>query len=439
MKAKKYILNFSSQFVMNLVSQAIGIFTLPYAARMLGPGKFGEFNLVLSISGYVTILATFGFLQYASRELPRMDDVRPLVNAVRTLRLLLGFLSLGVMVVLGMVLDYSDDFLVLSIIAGANIVLGAFDMRNVFTARDQMWRVSYLGILGSLAYAVALYLMVDSPDDIVAYGICWMINVIVPVGVSLYLYARHFGGMKLTLKYDKWDELKRESVPLGLSSITGTINAYFAGVIIGFYLTAADLGYYSAGLRLVLLFTTLFNLVGAVVTPTISRLYVKDRAKLLRFLQMYFLVALLLGLSSAVALWLLSGWVVGTLFGAEYARSTELVRIWALFLLPLTPMSIFFTGSLIPCNGSRDYFLASLAGAVATLVSIPALLYALGLPGAPFASVAAELTVASLGAYFLRRRLGLSAGEMRSLFNLKQAFEQVLAVMRGKEASALEG
>ena len=73
---RKFILNFSSQLAMSVLSQGILLFALPYAARVLGAEKFGEFNLATSFSAYATLLGSFGIILYSARELPRTDKVQ---------------------------------------------------------------------------------------------------------------------------------------------------------------------------------------------------------------------------------------------------------------------------------------------------------------------------------------------------------------------------
>jgi O-antigen/teichoic acid export membrane protein len=436
LKARKYILNFSSQFVVNIVSQAIGLLTLPYTARVLGAQKFGEYNLASSIASYAGIIASFGFIAYSNREMPRLEDVGTLVNPVRTLKLLLGLVSLAVMVGVGLFTHISTDFLPLCLITGAGILLSAFDMRNVFIARDQLWRVSYHGIIGQLFFVALLFTTVHTQGDVVPYALCSLAYAAIPTAMSLWLYGREFGGMRLTLKYDKWGELARESVPLGFSAITAMVNTYFAGLIVGLYLSTTDLGYFSAGFRLVMIFITIFNLLGTVVVPTISRLYVRDRAQLLRFMQMYFLVSVVIGIGSAIALWIIAEWFVGAFFGANYVSAIPLVKIWAIGLLPLTPLSIFFAGSLIPCNGSKEYFKASVSGAIVSLAGTPLLLHFGGLGAAPYSHIFMELTVATTGAFLLVRKLELSRREALQLFNVRVALRELIKTIRVREVTA---
>jgi O-antigen/teichoic acid export membrane protein len=53
------------------------------------------------------------------------------------------------------------------------------------------------------------------------------------------------------------------------------------------------------------------------MSPTIARLYIASREKLLQFLQMYLAISMVIGCGSALALYLLSDWIVLKLFGPQ--------------------------------------------------------------------------------------------------------------------------
>jgi O-antigen/teichoic acid export membrane protein len=166
--------------------------------------------------------------------------------------------------------------------------------------------------------------------------------------------------------------------------------------------------------------------------PSISKLFVKDRAELLRFLQMYFALSIVIGVGAAVSLYLVSDWIVTLLFGAKYLEAIPLLKIWALGMLPLTPLAIFFAGSLVPCNASKAYFYCSLAGAIVTVGSIPVLVWWLGLGGVPFASIVSELVITITGAYFLAKQLKLTGPEMLALVNIPAAIRALVGIIRTK-------
>ena len=245
MSAKKYVMNFSSQLGANALSLLLSLFTTPYAARVLGPSKFGEYNLATSFAVYATLLSAFGFSVYASREVPRIEKVHSLVNVSTSLKATLSILSVIVMVGIGVSLRVSADFISVMAIVAVGVIVSAFDLRWVFIAKERLAKVSYLGLLGQCVFAILLVMMVHTSKELVTYSILLLIPLFVPAILSLIMYEASYGKLKMSFRYEKWHEMRHESLPLGLTSLTATINVYFAGLIIGLSLNTEALGYYS--------------------------------------------------------------------------------------------------------------------------------------------------------------------------------------------------
>jgi len=404
-KFRKYIINFSSQFFANSFAQLITLFALPYAARVLGANKFGEYNLVASFAAYAGIISIFGFPIYASREVARTDNIKNLVNLTVTLKLLLSFLSFGIMILVGLFINASKDFFWLTVISGFLIIFSSFDLRWIFIAKDKLWKVSYTALLGTVIFAISLFFLVKSPDQIIIYSILITLPILVPTVHSLLLYIKEFDKLSFNLVYDNWNILIKESLPLGLSLVVAVLNTYFSAILIGLFLSINDLGYYFVGFKLILVSNTFFNLIATVIFPTISRLYSSNKKKLIRFMQISFYIFLISGVVSSILLIIFSNWIVDSLFGLEYEKAKILIRIWALGFVPLIPISIFFASSLVPCNGSKEYLKVSLISTVSTIIGVPIFVYFFNLKGVPIANSISQLVLTIAGAYFLTKKL----------------------------------
>lgn len=391
-------------------------------ARVLGAEGYGEFNLAVSFSGYFGIIATFGFLAYISREITRHENIAPYVNIAFTLRVFFSLISFILFVIIIYHYKNTNKIFLLSMIMGVVMILSSLDMRFVFVSKNQHWKASIWGLTGQIVYAGLLFIFITKPDQLVFYAMIQSSIVLVPSIISFYIYVKEIGKISFTFNYLNWRELKKESFSIGLSNITGQINAYFAGMIIGLTLSTAELGYYSVGFKLMLLFNIIFNLIATVITPTISQLVVQNRDKLLKVLKIYFFACLLVGILSALFLFSVADIVVDKLFGTEYENSKILIKIWALGLLPLTPLAIFFASSLVPCNASKERLITGAVGSVISLISIPVLIHLGGISAVPFSHILSELSITCLGAYYLIRKLKLSRMELFNIFNIKSSY-----------------
>lgn len=427
MKPQRHILNFSSQFSANTLSMAISLATTPFAARVLGPQSYGEYNLAVSFAAYAALFSGLGFSTFASREVPRLDKIDSLVNVVITLKLIFGFIAFLAMIAIGLIVRNNSQFVIICFISGLTIVVSTFDFRWVFISKERMVEISYMSLIGQIIFAILLFFFVNSSKKIIIYSIIMTLPVLTPTIMSFFLYIRKFQKINFTLKYDNWKTLIRESIPLSLNQIAIVLNMYFASLIIGLYFNSKQLGLYSAGFRLMIACNMLLNLISTVMVPPISRLFIKNRIELIDYLRKYFFICICFGLSLGGFLFLTSDLIVNFLLGTAYKDTSILIKIWGLGLLPLTSLSIFSVSSLIACNGSRQSAVTIIIGTVITISSLSVLLPSLGIIGGPISNILMELTVSIISIIFLIRILKLTKDEIKRILNFRLFIREMAA------------
>ena len=407
----------------------ISLATTPYAAKTLGATNYGEYNLAFSFAVYVTVFSSFGFSNYAFRELPRLDKINTLVNVIITMKLILGILSFIIMLFIGFFIRGSFEFFILCFICGITILVSIFDLRWVFIAKERLAEVSYMALIGQVIFAILLFLFINSPGKIILYAVIMILPNLGSALFSYPMYIKNYGKVLLSLRYENWKYLIKESIPLGLTQLTATLNVYFASLIIGLVLNTHQLGIYSAGFRLMMVFNTLLNLISTVMVPSISRYFIKDRYKLINFLRNYFFICIGLGLASGIFLFLFAGLIVNLLFGKEYLDTIILLKLWGLGLLPLTSLSIFSVSTLIACNGSKHSTMTIGIGTIISLVSISISVNLLGIIGGPISHIIMEISVSIIAGIFLINRIKLTRNEILLILNLPEFLKDIYSAI----------
>lgn len=421
----KYIKNFSSQFVSNVISQVLAFIIITYSARILGATKFGEYSLAFSFMTYALLFSNFGLSTYSSREIPRIENIKPLVDFTVSIRFILSILFSLILIFVSNFFHISKAFVWIIVACGVQIVVSSFDMQWVFISKEKMWKISFLKICGQIVYLALIFVFVKSSADIVIFSFLTVTVVFIPATISFIMYSKNFGRYDVRLKLAEWKVMWREIFIMGLNSLVITINSYLMFLIIGFYFNTTELGYYSAGFKLIMIFIVLYNLINSVVYPSISRLYIENKIKLLKFLNIYFLASLIIGLISGVFLTLSSGWIIDNFFGKEYAITEKLVLIWSTGLLPLTPLAIFFVNSLIPCNLSKESLITTFTASIISIVSIPICFKVFGFLGAAVPSIISESINILLGGYFLFKRLHVKKEDLITILKFKENIKLV--------------
>jgi len=431
LRSAGFVFNFSSQLLANILSLLVSLVTLPYAARTLGAKGFGDYNLVLSFSSYALVFSSFGFTTYFCREIARLARIADAVNFTVSLRLLLSILSAcGLWIVVRLAFADSEELQILAAIMGLNVVFWAFDLRWVFIVKEQLWRVAYMGLVGQIVFSILLFVFVHDSSQLKLYAWIQLTVLIVPVILSNIQYASQFGRLRFSLAYDKHQELRRESLPLGLAALTVALNTTFAGMIVGLCLNTHDLGEYAAGFKLVAVMNQVYVLLATVAVPRISRLYVANRTGLLQFLRMYYSVCCLAGILGGALLFICARFFVHVLFGDQYAQTQVLTQVWSLTYVPLNAIEVFVLSCLVPCNSSKGYLLSLIAGAVVLLAGVPAAALSFGLVAVPVAQGLSELTMIVVGTIVIIRRLRLTGSEIATFFNVSYLTREILDRIR---------
>jgi O-antigen/teichoic acid export membrane protein len=422
--SRKYLLNFSSQFLSNTISQLLALAVIPYSARIFGPSKFGEYNLANSFSVYATMFASLGFGYYIAREVPRRGDFKSIVNLAVTLKILFSIVVsiIAIVSITVFAVKVSPDFFWINLVFIISLLLSVFDLRWLFIAKDLMWKISLLNLIGQIISASLIFIFIHRYNNLILFTCIQCIIVIIPSIVSYWLYWKEYGKIQLTLKFNKWKELTRESINFGVISILATLNVYIGTLWIGYLLSTNEVGIYSAGFKIMMFFNMVFNLFSSVIIPTISRLFKENKEKLLSFLNIYFYLSLLLGIVSSITLYFLAIPVINTLFGPLYVKSSPLLKIWAIGMLPFTPLSIFSMSTLMSTNGSKPAFRMMLISSLILLIVIPFSMKNFGLAGVPIGQSIMEFLTAIISFSLLKKELKLNKVAVMELVNVKKAF-----------------
>ncbi len=431
-KIEIYVKNFSSQLISNVLSQLIGLAVVPFSARVLGLSKFGEYNLANSFFVYASMFATFGFGLYLAREVPRRDDISRVVNFSVTIRVLISVLVAILLIGVAYKTGVSDQFTLLNIVFASVLLISSVDLRWVFIAKDLMWRISVLNLLGQIISAVLIFSILNNSSQIILFALCQNVVLVLPSLVSLWMYRKSFGRISFTLSYDKWEEFRKESLHFGLISLLATINVQIGTIWLGFLLTTDEVGIYSAGFRLMMFFNMVFNLSSSVIAPSISRIFVLQRDKLISLLNAYFAFSIVLGITAAITLYYVAGPLISILFGESYEKASGLMRIWAIGMLPFTPLSIFSISTMMATNATKHAFKIILMGSVILLSILPLLIGYFGTSGVAIGQAVMEIMVSFISFFYLVRVLQLNRIEILRLINMKNAFYFGLDLLKAR-------
>jgi O-antigen/teichoic acid export membrane protein len=160
-------------------------------------------------------------------------------------------------------------------------------------------------------------------------------------------------------------------------------------------------GIYNAAFRAVFLLLPLFHFASMAIFPSASTLYERSRGEFCELVQQSLGVSVLLSIPTATGLWLIAPDVIELMFGPQFQRSGEVLRMLAVLILIFPNLSILSI-ALISSNQEKRRALSETVGLVLGFLAYCVLIPIAGLTGAVVAAIVTQMSVLLMMAWALR-------------------------------------
>ena len=400
-----------------VVSLAFGFLTQLVMARLLTEAAYGEVVLTLAVVNIGGLFATLGLDDGVMRELPHHEDTpaksRGVIRAGFLTSIVSGsvvalliYLSAPVLATqifrdpsltpLFRIASIGVPFVVLSNVA-VSLARGARDARphaivnQLFQPFARLLLIAGLVLLGfEAAGAVAGQ----------------MAAVVLAALLALYIGYRILPDVRAPSER-MYRPLLAFSLPLVLVQGMGFLNSNLDIYMVGYFMQSPDIGVYNIALQLGNLLTAVVATMGFLLPPVMTRLHEQGQTQeMQRTYQVITKWLVVLGLPVFVVLFFAPEFVIGTLFGGDYARGSTALRILLLgklfaILMGLNGMALIALGE----NRVVSYimFCQVLVNVGVNVLLIPVY----GIEGAAVAIMASIIIGDVLGVAVLYRRYGV--------------------------------
>lgn len=350
-----------------LVRMGLGLVVGAWLARYLGPAQFGTLNYAIAFVALFSPLATLGLERIVVRDLlERPGEAGKILGSAFLIRSAGGLLALGLSAAAVTLLRPGDP-LALTLVAvmaaaGAVQALDVIDLwfQSRMQTRHAVIATGAAFVLGA-ALRVALILW---RAPLVAFAWAAFAEVaLAGVGLLWSYQAREAG-----LRAWRWSRHRARSLvvdgwPLMLSSVMVLIYLRIDQVMLGQMASAAELGAYSAAVKLVEVWYFVPTTLVAAVYPTIVEARRQGEQVFYDRLRRLYSLMALSAYAVALPTCVLSGWIVKTLYGESYARAAPMlaVLVWSLVF---TNLGVARGAFLTSMNWTRPYLLTVALGVV---------------------------------------------------------------------------
>lgn len=335
----KITLNTGWLFIDKFLRLGVGLFVGVWIVRYLGPDQFGLLSYAQAFVSLFASFAALGIDGIVVRNIVRDPDVaHETMGTAFILKLAGGFLtmvfSLGIISYMRP-LDTQTFFLVGIIAAGS--IFQAFDTIDLwFQSRVSSKYTVYARNAAFTVVSLLKVALILAGAPLLAFAWAGLAEVVLGA-IGLVLVYR-VNGQTLrdwSASLGRAKELIRDSWPLILSGLAIYIQARIDQVMIGEMMGDAELGQYSAALRLIEFLGFVPVIIYSSVAPAITKAKSEGPAVFHKRLLNIYRLMFILFLVTSVPIYLISDRIVLILYGEQYQTAG--------MLLSLLSIRLFFT------------------------------------------------------------------------------------------------
>ncbi len=372
---------------------AVGFVGTVVIVRQLTQSDYGKFAFVLSVMAIVGFVADLKL----SREVlvSLFGDEEDVIASYVGLRLAVGLVSYGLLVVVVVAGPYPEVVVTASLVGGVTLILlsVANAVRLLFEARLWMRSLAAAQFFGVVAQLVVI-LGLAAAGAATVVTLMWAIvaNAAVTL-LSLVLVARGHTVLRPRVQGARWKVWLREAAPLSVGVVLDTVYYKVDMVMLSLIGTFAATGIYSVGYKFA-------DLLGsavpwAVMTPTLTvlvRAWPGDRDLFHRTFRHSFVLVTVAGIMASVGFALIASPVIRIVYEERFAPATTP----AILLVIGTALHFYtalFITTLIAVKRNVLYPLAAFFGLIVNIALNLVLIPRYSYNGAATATVITEAAV----------------------------------------------
>lgn len=323
-------------FVDKILRMGVGLLVGVWVARYLGPEQFGLYNYALSFVALFSTFATMGLDGIVIRDIVRDPSYKDEILGTAFVLKLLGGISTLILAVVAVSLlrphENMTRWLVGIIAAGT--IFQAFDVIDFwFQSQVQSKYTVYAKNVAFLLITIFKIVLILAKAPLIVFAWAGLAEIVIgSVGLVIAYRANGFYVKEWMATISRSKMLVNDSWPLILSGIAIYIQARIDQVMLGEMIGDAEVGQYSAAMRLIEVFGFIPMTIYSSILPNVSNAKVENESlyyeRLLNIYRLMFLLFLII----AIPLYAFSNQIVIILFGNEYKMAGALLALFSIRL-----------------------------------------------------------------------------------------------------------
>lgn len=354
----------------------VRVILIIYAARVLGAEGWGIFSYALSVAALFTILIDFGINALITRESSKDLALQEKYFATGLIIKLVMFFLVAIILIF-----IAPHFLnlpaVIALMPIVAAIVGFDSLKDFGASLSRAWEKmeieAYIQVATNVAIVLGGFLalhLANSPGSL-AYG--YMAGTVVGMLLAFYPVRSYFKNLKKSFSWSLVKPIFVSAWPIALLGLLASLMLNTDTLLIGWFLSAKEVGYYTSGQRIAQMLYMLPGIIASAFFPSFAKM-TKEPERLRGILNKCLSLLNMLSLPAALGGAILAPQIIQMLFGREYLPGASSFLLLSL-AIPFVFFSAVLSNAAFAIGQERKLFSYSILGfcgnAIFDLIFIP--------------------------------------------------------------------
>ncbi|MBI5305999.1 flippase [Candidatus Wolfebacteria bacterium] len=366
---------------------------LIYAARVLGAAEYGVFSYVLGLAAFFTVFADIGVSSLMTRDVAAHPEKRK--EYFSSSFLIKIFLLLITALLVIFIAPYFSKIETAKYLIPFVAFLVIFDGIRDFSiaywrGREKMELEAVTTTIMNITIMAAGFAILSVSSTSQSLLFSYIASVGVAAFLSIFLLWKQFS--KIFIYFDKKiiREILNNCWPIAFSGIIGTFMLNTDIVMLGWWRTAEEIGYYSADQRIVGILYTLPAIIASSIFPAVSKLIKQNEKEKTRVLNEKSISAIFsIAIPLVIGDVILAKPLIELFFGQEYIPAILSFKI-LIFTVLMTFSGTIISNLIMAHNQQKKFFKYVALGALGNIAFNALLIPSYGINGAAIATLLSQ-------------------------------------------------
>ncbi|HRE50483.1 MAG TPA: flippase [Flavitalea sp.] len=403
--------------IVQVANYVFPLLTLPYVSRIIGPDKLGVINFAAAFVVYFVLLINFGFDLTATRAIAsnrsNLEERNRIFNLVLLAKSLMLAISIVIFVVLLFAMPQFREEKATAIFSFLVCFAWVITPNWLFQGMQELTRVAIFNLAAKTIFTILIFVFIREKVDYVWQPLAVSIA---QIGVGVYSFVYAIKRYKITLKRPKTKDalnlLWKERI-IFFSSVVVNLYTTTNVVLLGFLQTAEQVGYYTAGWRLILIAQQMISVpISQALFPYIGAAFSESRDRGIDIVRQLFPIITAITIAASIALYFLGPLTILIVYGEAFEPAVPAFQTLAFIPIIIGWNNLLGIQTMINLKMDRSFFRITTLGAVISLALNFLLVTRLGFIGSAWSWLLTEMLITG-SMFFVLYRMGINMIEKK--------------------------